>query len=365
MSKSLVSYNPRVLVLADAKGRWSSNKHTHSTFPIASEAWTLAFNGDYYFIGDADLKLISNYDIIITNLSITCPHYTKLLDKLVNLCQSRLKHVKWVTSLLDDGTDYLTAESKLKILLDSSDLVNCSNRHIVSLLKAITTTKVELIGYPYPLNNISRLALPIDLQQKKIFICPPLLSRVNEYQVAKQTGLQMEGYEYRYDWNFGNIIQEFKKYYNIVRNEQSPIKKTIANLTNPLKYIDMAKAYYQDSNLIINQHLPPNRFYRAYNNSMIWLDIDNQYSSGRYVLDAAALKIPIITTKSTGYAEELFPYTCLNNEFELDKAIELCHRLIEDESFYKQVSDYPDGKLEHLTAENMKITLLTALNFRL
>ena len=102
-------------------------------------------------------------------------------------------------------------------------------------------------------------------------------------------------------------------------------------------------------------------YFKENRDSYIWLNLDDRFTWGRYVLDAAALQIPIITTESTGHADELFPYTCLEHEYDIDKAIELGRRLVDDKEFYHKVTSYPIGKMEHLKPEVMKNKLLTAL----
>ena len=91
------------------------------------------------------------------------------------------------------------------------------------------------------------------------------------------------------------------------------------------------------------------------------MNLDSRYTWGRYVLDAAALCIPIITTTATYHGPIFFPETTVPHAMDIDRAIEIGKRLTSDRDFYQHVAFYPAGKMEFLGAEPMKRVLLDAL----
>jgi len=357
------TYCPRVLVLGPVRGAWSAaGKNLEDTRLNAIESWAYAFGGDYIFMKEASAELINNYDIIIANSKLYGEDCRKLLDRLAAISENRKAGVRWVTSIEGPAGDYTVPDKRMKRLLDSSDLVNCINRHSLSLLRSITSARVEYIGFPYPVDSIGKLALPAANRNRAVFICPALLSRWNDYLVAKRTGLPVTGWEFRSNRKLRLLAPGYKKYRAALGNERHPAMKSLRQLINPRKMIGLAGRYYNDRNLEIRSNMHLNQFYETYNRFYLWVNLDDRYTWGRYVLDAAALGIPIITTKSTGHGEELFPFTCLDHEYEIDKAVELCRRLIDDEEFYAGVAAYPQGKLEHLRQENMRRKLLESLD---
>ena len=90
--------------------------------------------------------------------------------------------------------------------------------------------------------------------------------------------------------------------------------------------------------------------------------MDPRYTWGRYILDAAALQVPVIATRSTGHAETFFPELMLENEFEIEKTQDLVLRLFRDKEFYQSVATIPLEKFNHLLPETKKKELLTILN---
>jgi hypothetical protein len=95
--------------------------------------------------------------------------------------------------------------------------------------------------------------------------------------------------------------------------------------------------------------------------AFFWLNLDPRFTWARYVLDAAALGIPIITTVSTGHGETLFPYTTLADEYQLGTAIELGKRLLEDSAFYRSVTEYAEEYITSFSSEQCVNRLLATL----
>lgn len=335
--------NYNVLVLGGNSGRWNYKDSLHiGNYMNGIESWVYAFKGDYICSLEASSKDISKYDIIIANSN----YNNKFFSHLIKLQKTRPSKTKWVTLLEGNASDYFKVSPLLSELFDNSDLINIINKFTLPFFQKLTTAKVEFIGIPYPVDSISKMSLPIEKRDKTIFLCPWLLSRQTEYLVAKEIGLNCYGYEKRISRKLKNIVSNFRNY----------------GSNSPNHNFNKVQKIYNDQKLKVLKEVNLSDYFEVNRKSLLWLNLDDRFTWGRYVLDAAALQIPIITTKSTGHADELFPFTYLENEFELDKAIELGKRLVEDKEFYQKVATYPIGKMEHLKPEAMKAKLLKALD---
>lgn len=337
---------PKVLVISGIRERWkASERHNDAATMNGVEAWVYAMNGDYIGENTITEKDITRYDIVICN---TNEVYTpRRVEKLLRLCESRPSHTQWVTLIEGSASDYLIPSQKVRNLLQSSSLINCINRHSVPLFRALSSTPTEYIGIPYPLDEIVRYRVPIEQRIKKVLCCGLLLKRWNDYYAAKSTGLAYYGYERGFSRKLRYMVKNWQTHRAVFNNKKA------------FQTID---AIYQDPQLEIRKLSSLHDYFSHNAYAWLWINLDDRYTWGRYVLDAAALGIPIISTPSTGHAPELFPLTMVDTPFSLDKATELAKTLVNDREFYQTVADYPLAKMDYLRPENMKNTLLSYLN---
>ena len=331
---------PKVLLLHWNRGRWRAKERPRQALTEnACETWVFAFDGDFLNTSIAKPSDLTGYDIIIANSD---PIHLK---QLCALSASRPAGTKWVTLLEGDALDYIKPRPDIRELLDSSDLVNCINKYSTTYFKKFTSAPVEFIGFPYPAESIRALSTPVDKRRREIFLAPMLLSRWLEYFCVKDLGIPFFGYEKRLSRKLRTIFQTLTKYRTI----------------DPKYFHGKVHSLYRDTSLMIRGEKPLEDFFKEASAASMWLALDQRYTWGRYVLDAAALQIPIITTRSTGQAEHFFPQTMLENEFEIDKARELILRLFQDKDFYEVVANIPLEKFDHLRPEVKKKELLEAL----
>jgi len=331
---------PRVLLLGGNPGRWKASEKIHEASTMNSgEAWVFAFNGDFVQNLQARVSDLHGYDIVIANAdSFAVKHLLELSDKRPSDC-------KWVTLLEGDALDYIKPRPYIRGLLDNSDLVNCINIHTELYFRTMTSAPVRYLGFPYPAEGIRALSTPIYERRREIFLGPMLLSRWSEYFCARDLGIKLYGYENRITRKWRTIRKNLQKHGSL----------------NPWHLHEKAKSLYKEPNFSILREEPLPDFFRRNGGAYLWLNLDQRYTWGRYVLDAAALQVPIITTRSTGHAETFFPQTMLDNEFELEWAFELMKRLLNDQDFYNEVSAVPIERFAHLQPEVKKKELLSAL----
>lgn len=340
---SLKSFEPRVLVSGGKAGRWSAaGKSLDEALCTGVQSWVYAFNGDY--IGHRDLvrQDLDRYDIAIINTN-------KPLAPLVHLAQDRPRSLAWVSLIEGGADDYCVPQDHVKALLDSSDLVNTINRHSLPLFRRLTTSKVEFIGMPYPVAGVRKLATPIENRKRRIFLCTQLSRRWNEHLAAKEIGVAAFGHDLgKPREGILTAISRAVQTGSLSREKEDHVEKT--------------RRIYADPVLDIRLFTKDLKKYLAENgDACFWMDLDNRHTWSRFVLDAAALSVPIIATASTGHAEVLFPLTTVADVMDLDRVVEIGKRLAGEQDFSKHVALFSAEKLESFTAEAMKRALLDAL----
>jgi hypothetical protein len=342
---SVKSFEPRVLVSGSRAGRWSAEGRTvDETLCTSVESWVYAFNGDYVGQRAIAKEDVRHHDIVIMNMN-------RPLQPLVSLALDRPSSTKWVSLVEGSADDYLRPQRDLKALLDVSDLVNVINRHSLPVFRSLTRSRVEYVGVPYPVDGVKKFMVPVEARNRRIFVCTPLLTRWNDYLAAREIGLPYYGTE-----KLRMIGPRRRSFLPGLIRRPSAFWKSQERIRE-------ARALYEDDSLEIMPFTEDMTKYLTQNaGSYLWVDLDSRYTWARYVLDAAALCMPIITTSSTYHGEIFFPQTTVAHAVDIDRAIEIGKRLSTDRDFYEHVALYPADKMDFLKAEPMTRTLLGALD---
>ncbi|HET9137591.1 MAG TPA: hypothetical protein VFO76_13230 [Candidatus Kapabacteria bacterium] len=332
--------DPKVLVLGGNPGRWSASERRHeAAVTNGIEAWVFAFDGDYS-CGDAlSVSEIVNYDIVIGNLN------AQYLDNHLTYLRSKPDAVKWVTLVEGNAAEYLKPNPKVKEILDAADLVSVINSISLDLFRSLTKTRVEYIGVPHPSEGIRALATPIEHRREEVFLSSFLSSRQTDYLVAKQLDIPMVGCEPRLSRKLKTLPALWKKYGSF----------------DPEYRIDKVKQYYNDSALRVLPEKPFKEYFTYYGASYLWVNLDERYTWGRNILDAAALQVPVISTPSTVHQETLFPELMVSSAFAISEAVEIGKRLLNDMDFYRSVTDISLERLAPFGHSAMKEKLLNYL----
>ncbi len=342
------------LVLSAPNGRWSAhnNSDSQSTTMNGVEAWVYALGGHYLGYKQATAHDIAKYDIVIANTNLSC------LPDFIRLAESRPKHTQWVMLIEGGASDYILLNPHVQRAIAVSDIVNCINQHTLSFFQELaklsgSSARVEYLGIPYPVDGIRNHRVSIDTRlqskQKNLMLCPSLLTRSNDYVVAHALGNERSavsyyGYERRLSRKWSNW-REFWQHRSL----------------NPLARIEKATKLYTDPRLEIRASSNLGDFFLQNADAFFWLNLDPRFTWARYVLDAAALGIPIITTVSTGHGETLFPSTTITDEYQIGAGIELGKRLLDDRAFYLSVAEYAEEHIEAFSSEQCVQRLLATL----
>ena len=331
---------PRVLLLHWNKGKWQARERPQQALTENScESWIFAFDGDFLNTDLATPSVLKEYDIIIANSDYI--H----VEQLSKLSAARPATCKWVTLVEGQAHDFVKPRPFIRELFDNSDLVNCINASTEPYFKRLTSAPVKFIGFPYPVEGIRALSTPMEKRRREIFLSPMLLGRWLEYFTVNDLGIPLYGYEKKLSRTIRNVAKNLRQHRSL---DRMYFQKKVAEA-------------YKDPSLEILREVPLEDFFKRNSAAYLWLNMDPRYTWGRYVLDAAALQIPIIATRSTGQAEHFFPELMIENEFEIGKVRDLVQRLFHDEDFYRSVSTIPLEKFSHLRPEVKKRELMDAL----
>lgn len=303
----------RSLVCGGHPGAWRwSDRADEEGFANGVEAWVYALRGEYRQWGLLRAEDLASYDLIILNTNPEAlPHYRRLLGSTTNR--------KAKVAALYEGELALMHHSwkQWKEVADMCDMVIGINAHGIGLLQALTTVPVHYVGIPYPVDGMHKYSIPLEKRRREIFLCAFLLTRSLNYLAARQAGLPMISYER----TFPRRLRELIRHRSI----------------DKFRYVRRAKELYADPQLTVLPEDNLRGFFERAAQSLIWMNLDMRYTWGRYVLDAAALGIPIITTNETGHATHLFPDIVVETPYDIEGAGLMARRLLEEPAFYAGV----------------------------
>lgn len=341
-----LSSEPRVLVIGGVQEQWSSKTlRDDQKLGNGVEAWAYACNGDYCGHTLVTSTMIKEYDVVICNTNET--HNPTYTQQYLKLAEQRPAHVKWVSLLEGNMAEYMVPSATVRAVFNASDLVNCINKNLTDALQTLSSTPVRYIGIPYPVDAVKQYRVPITSRKQRVYICPLLLLRFTDYAVAKQLGLEYYGYEERLIRKWKTLKSNYKRY---------------GTVTNKDVKIQTTTLVYNDPELHVYPAVPINEYYKQNANALVWVNMDNRYTWARYVLDAAALGVPIITTHHTGHGDVLFPDTTVSHPYDIQHAVLLGKQLCCDNEFYQRVISYADSQLELYQPERIKNLLLQELS---
>lgn len=317
----------RTLVVSLYEERWRYDDKPYR-LTDCTEGWAYALKGEFY--GSKTIPPateLAKYDLIVGNLD------KALISQYARVIERRPAHQKWVSLIEGCGTDFLHPSSDLLYVLNASDLVATINTHTTGYLRSLSKTRTEWVGVPFPIEEIRAFATPVAQRRNEVLICPRKTYHPS-VMVAHGLGLPTTLFLSKVSRQFRNIPLFWKhRRYNTDLNlylwerEPSPVKHN-ARLEVKLQEIWKIAGEYR-----------------------LWIDLDPRYTWARWVLEAAALGVPILTTESTAHASLLFPETTVRDVFAVEEAIEIGKRLLADEAFAMRVTQYAGERLEPFSPE--------------
>ena len=329
--------SPRAVVLNEFAGRWNY-ADPPEMFVNASgvAAWALALKGDYWGGNAPSPSELGAYELVVANL------FPTHIAAYARLAAARPRGVKWVSLIEGSGELYYDEVPGLREALDHSDLVISINRHTTPLIQALTSTPVHYHGIPYPVEAMRARRVPLSARRPEVLLCPRSL-RTPSIEVVKRCGLTVRAYAPKVSRKVSNV----PKYIREGRySKDIEVRKLEALLP-------------QGSIVGYEKYDAP--YFAETAGCLLWVNLDPRFTWGRFVLDAAALGIPIVSTESTGHGSLLFPKTTVKDAFQVKDAIDIAQRLVEDGSFYEETVAWADAHIQPFGYEASAQALLAML----
>lgn len=304
---------PKALVCANNSGSWHwRDRAKEESTMNGVESWVFALRGKYKHASMLQAKDLEENDLIILNLDYSLlTHYLTVLSKTTS---RRAKVVGLYEASLDRVHPYRTLWSQVA---DCCNLVIAINQFGLDYLSTLTSTPVSLIGLPYPVDGMRSLAVSVEERERAVLLCGWLLDRSTDYDAVKDLGLPLVGYERTFKRTFRRALQR--------------------RAADRKRWVLRAEEVYNDSNLSVHLQTGLTEYFQRVRRLFLWVNLDSRYTWARYVIDAAALGIPIITTENTWQGPRLFPELIVQSPYDVKGARHLAQRLIEEPEFYQNV----------------------------
>ena len=303
------------------------------------DAWANALKGDVFGLrkrGFPTTKDLSHYGIVIANLN------PSLISVFARLLPERPKGQKWVALIEGSGDDYLEPSVELLKVLDGCDLVVNINERTHPYIQSLSKTPVHELGIPYPISSIEAFQTPWEQRQDLVLVCPKQ-ERGPSLGVAMATGLKLRAFAPKVSRKLTNLPKFVKE----------------GSFSRDLEVRALARRLPEGSEIVVEQGLPT--FLKEASRCRLWVNLDRRTTWARYVLDAAALRVPIVTTASTAHGPRLFPKTTVEDLYAVDEAREMALRLVQDQDFAKETVEYAHQALREYGFESCAERLLAAL----
>lgn len=300
------------------------------------EAWVFALRGEYRYGGNLAASDFDSYDLIILNLNIEIlPHYRRLLRNAVSRRAT-------VIGLYEGDLGRLHSIWKeWSSVADLTDLIVAIHPQGVSMLGSLTSTPVHHIGIPYPVDGVREQSVDRSARTREIFLCARPLDRPLDYLAARPLDLPM----YAYETTFSRRPRELLRHRSL----------------DKAHYTRQAADRYADPGLTVLPHTHLFGYFERVARSLLWMNLDPRRTWARYIIDAASLGVPVVTTLETGHGPILFPELIVESPYDIAGATRIARRLLEDEGFYCAIVERAAGGLEWYRPEQTLARLWEAL----
>lgn len=329
---------PRTLVLGANPGRWNF-KDANASFRDGNgiEAWAYALQGDYWGSPLARVAPeIREYELVIANLHPAVrKRYPRLQDQL-------RPDGKWVSLIEGDADAYHDQPAYLREILDRSDLVATINETTNPLFRSLTNSRVEFVGIPYPVEAMRSRRVPQAARRAEALLCPRQ-DRQPSIEVATASGLTVRAYAPKVSRKLSNLPRFLKA----------------GHFARDLEVRRLAEQLPRGSIVEFEKDFEP--FIDEVAGCKLWVNLDSRLTWARYVLDAAALGVPIVTTTATGHGPKLFPSTTVRDTSCTEDAIDAAKQLVQTAAFYSQVVEQADAGIDYYNYEQTAKRLLRLL----
>lgn len=274
----------------------------------------------YEYLNEFDLVMVAVRDGLI---DIAIKIKKQLKSRFLAFLDGEMEHF---TSL--------TGEQQVKFieLLNIADAVAVTHEYDIPLIKALTTKPVGQLGVPFPLKRVREE------------LCPPV-EKKQLIHVGCGTGKS---------FNRNGIV-------NIAALTEIGLPGVIdVWAPEDIQYVCAMKKYLPIPQVYFNYTPEWEDYIANLNNSLLGLHLDYRQIWGRFALDCAAVRMPCIAPDNFFTQKKLFPRLCVNYQ-DIDGAVKLAKKLINNDSFYEEVVAYAESQLAFFDNEAAKNRLLNLI----
>jgi hypothetical protein len=274
-----------------------------------------AIQCDYFSFHDiVDVPHFKNYDVVIVELKP---------GKLFSLAQ-KLVDITKVVGLIEGSLSTVSGwepaqQIEFYDILNKVDAVGCLVKGSESLYEAFTPKPVRYFPIPYSTTYVKSKIISPEKKSHIIEVGSSL--SLNRNGIASLLTLKNG---FTYDKTVVTAVNT--EDYSAIKHLDVPKMDILMGWESWLSYLDKKKYYY------------------------VGIHLDSLTTCGRFSIDSGALGIPCISTFNNSHPI-LFPELVVDY-WDVKKARELLHRLLEDKDFYNHCRNYALEKVELFSEES-------------
>lgn len=249
--------------------------------------------------------------------------------------QSKARVLVFLDGEMEYFTTYIMGSLQVKLieLLNIADAVGVTHEYDIPIIKALTTRPVGLLGVPFPLKRVREE------------LCPPIEKR-KMIHVGCGTGKS---------FNRNGIV-------NLAALAEIGLPGVV-DVWSPedTEYVRLIKKHIPLPPIYFNNTPRWEDYIARLNHSILGLHLDYRQIWGRFALDCAAVRMPCIAPENFFTQKTLFPRLCVNYQ-DIDGAVKLAKKLLNDKFFYEEMMDYAESKIAFFDNQGAKNRLLALLD---
>jgi hypothetical protein len=235
----------------------------------------------------------------------------------------------------------------------------------VPFYRTLTERPVEYLPYPYLLNQTHQFRIPVSERQSLVAVPTGLAGATRNglasLNVAKKMianklveqgacWLEAESFEEDYtalDYFFfdkplsppARQVFNWRRWLTVSNIDYRLLLQLRTRLRQGRTAVTLP-VVVRKNNLVLFRRSEWSKYLAQLATARLVVDLNNRETVGRVALDCAALGIPCIGTNRSDMQMRLFPQTTLIDCWDIDGAIEISKKLLNDPLYYQSVIDY-------------------------
>ncbi|OHD15226.1 MAG: hypothetical protein A2Y38_04195 [Spirochaetes bacterium GWB1_59_5] len=299
--------------------------------------WIYAMRGEAVNYKDVDLKELSSYDLTMI-LLLPIP---EALNAYLNIVRSKQS----MTIVYVDGpvglqcaTMSVSDKVKFMDIMREADFVFTYGEEARGYFDILSGGKtVHYVNMPYPVEYIKSVQMQFKDKTNKIVA------------LAKGFGCRRYDRNYISSWGvFARLQKEHPELMALAHPNHDPQgggeERANGTYIESVFGIDTGNNEEGQPKFLELRMAPWMEYVRELSPCFMGVHLDLLYTRGQFPLECAGLHIPCICSGSDA-GRKLFPQTFISNPWDIDRAVDIGNRLIEDRTFYDEVCGYAEDRL--------------------